>query len=279
MSAVKPKSPASGARKKLQRDSGRKFTLRRLISVSAGLSLGAILLWTYFHGVTLVTQISGGIEMVLTSIGFQLDDVIVEGRIRTDKAQILKTASLSRGKSLLSIDLLEIKKNLEEIPWVNAASVERRFPDTLFVRISEREPVAIWQNSAKTYLVDREGELIETTEAQKYGGLLQISGLKAPQNVGFLLSLLDKFPEVKSRVTTAIHLRTTRWDIRLDGKVDVKLPEKEAEQALAYLLDLEKHHNLMEREILSIDLRIPNQLVLRLTPEAAQKKNNTGKDA
>lgn len=279
MSAVKSKNQTSGIRKKPQRDSGRKFTLRRLVSVSAGLSLCAIFLWIYFHGAALVTQVSHSIEMILTSIGFQLDDVIVEGRIRTDKEQILKTASLSRGKSLLSIDLLEIKKNLEEIPWVNAASVERRFPDTLFVRISEREPVAIWQNKAKTYLVDREGELIETVEAQKYGGLLQISGLKAPQNVGFLISLLDKFPEVKSRVTTAIHLRATRWDIRLDGKVDVKLPEKGAEQALAYLLDLEKHHNLMQREILNIDLRIPDQLVLRLTPEAAQKKNNTGKDA
>lgn len=279
MSAVKSKNKTFGVRKKPQRDSGRKLTLRRLISVSVGLSLCAVLLWTYFHGTALVTQVSNSIEMTLTSIGFQLDDVVVEGRIRTDKEQILKTASLSRGKSLLSIDLLEIKKNLEEIPWVNAASVERRFPDTLFVRISEREPVAIWQSKSKTYLVDREGELIETAEAQKYGGLLQISGLKAPQNVGFLISLLDKFPEVKSRVTTAIHLRTTRWDIRLDGKVDVKLPEKGAEQALAYLLDLEKHHNLIEREILNIDLRIPDQLVLRLTPEAAQKKNNTGKDA
>lgn len=279
MSAVKSKKQVSGIKKKLQRDPGRKLTLRRFISAGVGLSLCAILLWTYFHGVALVMEVSNGLEMTLASIGFQLDDVIVEGRIRTDKEQILKTASLSRGKSLLSIDLLEIKKNLEEIPWVNAASVERRFPDTLFVRISEREPVAIWQSKAKIYLVDREGELIETTEAQKYGGLLQISGLKAPQNVGFLISLLDKFPEVKSRVTTAIHLRTTRWDIRLDGKVDVKLPEKGAEQALAYLLELEKHHNLMEREILNIDLRIPDQLVLRLTPEAAQKKNNTGKDA
>ncbi|MDI9634551.1 FtsQ-type POTRA domain-containing protein [Kamptonema cortianum] len=279
MSAVKSKNQVSGIKKKLQRDPGRKLTLRRFISAGVGLSLCAILLWTYFHGAALVMEVSNGVEMTLASIGFQLDDVIVEGRIRTDKEQILKTASLSRGKSLLSIDLLEIKKNLEEIPWVNAASVERRFPDTLFVRISEREPVAIWQNKAKIYLVDREGELIETSEAQKYGGLLQISGLKAPQNVGFLISLLDKFPEIKSRVTTAIHLRTTRWDIRLDGKVDVKLPEKGAEQALAYLLDLEKHHNLMEREILNIDLRIPDQLVLRLTPEAAQKKNNTGKDA
>ncbi|MDZ4322522.1 MAG: hypothetical protein U1A05_00310, partial [Alphaproteobacteria bacterium] len=85
MSAVKSKSQASGIRKKPQRDSGRKFTLRRLVSVSAGLSLCAVILWTYFHGAALVTQVSNSIEMTLTSIGFQLDDVIVEGRIRTDK--------------------------------------------------------------------------------------------------------------------------------------------------------------------------------------------------
>jgi cell division septal protein FtsQ len=38
--------------------------------------------------------------------------------------------------------------------------VERRFPDTIFIRISEKEPVALWKNQGKTYLVDRDGELV-----------------------------------------------------------------------------------------------------------------------
>jgi cell division protein FtsQ len=90
------------------------------------------------------------------------------------------------------------------------------------------------------------------------------------------LTLLDQFPEIKSRVTAAAHLRSTRWDIKLDGKVYVKLPEKEIERALAYLLDLEKQHNLMDREVMAIDMRLPRQLILRLTPEAALRKKKHG---
>lgn len=251
---------------------------RRFVSVTLGLALSVMTIWTYFHGAALFSQGMEHVETLFASLGFQLDDVVVEGRIRTDKTHILKTANLSRGKSLFSIDLVQVKNKLEEVPWVNAVSVERRFPDTLFIRISEREPVAIWQNKSQLYLVDREGGLIQTKE-NKYGGLLRISGLQAPKHIGALVVLLDKFPEIKNRVTAAIHLRSTRWDIQLDGRVMIKLPERDAEKALAYLLDLENHHHLMDREILNIDLRIPDQLILRLTPEGAQMRDGTGKDA
>lgn len=93
------------------------------------------------------------------------------------------------------------------------------------------------------------------------------------------MGLLEKFSQLKPLVTGATHLRATRWDIRLKDKVDVKLPEKEADRALAYLLDLTENHHLMEQDIMTIDLRLPGQLILRLTPEAARKKNDTGKDA
>lgn len=279
MSAVKTNKQLSTKRKKPLRGYARSFGLRRFSFVGMGLSICAFGLWAYLHSAALISQGLSMLDVTLVHMGFVLEDVIVEGRIRTDKAQILKTANLSRGKSLFSFDINAIKTTLEQVPWVNAVSVERRFPDTLFIRISEREPVAIWRNKRQTFLVDRDGQLIEAEDTHKYGGLLHISGVKAPQHVGSLISILEKFPEVKSRVTTAIHLRSTRWDIRLDGRVDIKLPEKGAAQALAYLLDLEKHHRLMEGDILNIDLRIPNQMVLRLTPEAAAKQNKTGKDA
>ena len=279
MSAVKTNKQFSPQRKKTQRRYGRSFRLRRILVVGVCLSVCVFFLWAYFHAAALISQGLSKLEMTVAHMGFILEDVIVEGRIRTNKTQILKAANLSRGKSILSIDLNAVKATLERVPWVNAVSVERRFPDTLFIRISEREPVAIWQNKSQAFLVDRGGQLIEAEDIHKYGGLLHISGEKAPQHVGCLISLLEKFPEIKSRVTTAVHLRSTRWDIRLDGRVDVKLPEKGAEQALAYLLDLEKHHRLRGGDILNIDLRILNQTVLRLIPEGAQKKNKTGKDA
>jgi cell division protein FtsQ len=125
--------------------------------------------------------------------------------------------------------------------------------------------------------MDRDGELVETKEPHKYKELIIVAGEQAPRYITELMTLLDKFSELKSRVTAATHLRSTRWNLRLDNKIDVKLPEKETEKALAYLLELTKHHDLTNQEIMTIDMRLPGQVILRLPSEGAQQKK--GKDA
>lgn len=276
MSAVKSYNHTPSKRKKTQRTSLQTISIRRFRSAIIVLFIGIFSLWIYFHSSTINVSISQGIGTLAGYIGFTLEDVVVEGRMRTDKAQILKDLDLERGKSLLSISLLESKSKLEELSWVKAVRVERRLPDTLVIRISEKDPVALWQNKSKTYLVDRDGELVEAKEAYKYKDLLVVTGHQAPRFVGELVILLEKFPEIRARVTAATHLRSTRWDIRLDDRVDVKLPEKEIDKALTYLIDLEKHHQL-DQDIKTIDMRLPGQLIFRLKPEAV-RHNGKGKD-
>lgn len=277
MPSVKPQPRIVPKRKKAQRPTLQMGGVRRLSSVVMVMSLCVLLLWGYFHSITLTTNISNSFDEMMAHMGFTLEDVMVEGRIRTNKEQILKILDLKRGMPLLTVNLLNAKEKLENLSWVKAARVERRLPDTLFIRIAEKEPVAIWQHQNKTYLVDFDGELLETQEAHKYKELLIVTGHQAPKYVGKLIKLLEKFPKIKERVTAATHLRSTRWDIKLDGQLDIKLPEKDTESALEYLLALENHHHLTNQKIMTIDMRLPGQLILRLTPEANQK-NNIGKD-
>lgn len=279
MPPVKSYSRPPLKRKKVQRSSLHMLGIRRFSSVAVMMSLCVLLLWGYFHGLTFTANVCNGLEEISSHMGFTLEDVVVEGRMRTNKEQILKTLDLKRGRPLLTIHLQDSKEKLENLSWVKAARIERRFPDTLFIRISEKEPVAIWQNQNKTYLVDYDGEILETQEAHKYKELLLVTGHQAPKYVGRLVTLLEKNPKIKARVTSATHLRATRWDIKLDGQLDIKLPEQDAEEALEYLVALENHHHLTDKKIMTIDMRMPGQLILRLTPEASQKKNNMGKDA
>lgn len=279
MSAVKSYRHSPSKRKKEQRPSLQMLGVRRLSSAIVLMSLCVFLLWGYFHTMALTATLSNGLDEIMAHMGFTLEDVVVEGRMRTNKEQILKTLELKRGMPLLTVNLQSSKEKLENLSWIKAARVERRLPDTLFIRISEKEPVAIWQNQNKTYLVDYDGELLETQEANKYKELLLVTGHQAPKHVGQLITLLEKFPKIKERVTAATHLRSTRWDIKLDDQLDIKLPEKDTESALEYLLALENHHHLSDRKIMTIDMRLPGQLILRLTPEASQKKHITGKDA
>jgi len=276
MQAVKSVRRTSSKRQKTQRSSKAN---RPLLLLSGIVGVCLFSLWGFFQAPMLAGEISKSFQGVMARFGFRLEDVVVEGRMRTDKAQILRLLELERDKSLFSFNLPEAKTKLENISWVKAARVERQLPNTLFIRISEKEPVALWQNQGKTYLMDWDGELMETKEPHKYKSLLVVTGEQAPRHVGELLTLLEKFSDLKQRVTGATYLRSMRWDIRLDDKVDVKLPEKEAERALAYLLDLTKHPHLMKQEIMTIDMRLPGKLIFRLTPEAVEKQKDYGKAA
>ncbi len=276
MSKVKSSGRTSSKRKTIQRPPKTNRPLWMWIGVGGVLTLS---LWGFFYASTLMAGLSKRFEGMMAYAGFRLEDVVVEGRIRTNKDHILSLLELERGKPLFSLNLSEAKAKLEQISWVKAARVERQFPHTLYIRISEKEPVALWQNQGKTYLMDGDGELMETKEPHKYKELLVVTGEKAPRHVGELLTLLEKFAALRPRITGATYLRSTRWDIRLDNKVDVKLPEKEAERALSYLLDLTKNPHLMKEEIMTIDMRLPDKLIFRLTPEAVEKQKDYGKAA
>ena len=53
-------------------------------------------------------------------------------------------------------------RELERLGLGQEASVERRLPDTILVRIVERRPLALWQHSARLSLIDRDGREIRT---------------------------------------------------------------------------------------------------------------------
>jgi cell division septal protein FtsQ len=55
---------------------------------------------------------------------------------------IRRWAMLKPGQNLLALDLAKVKRDLELVPLIQSASVERVLPNTLKIRVDEREPVA-----------------------------------------------------------------------------------------------------------------------------------------
>src|SRR3546814_8255249 len=77
-------------------------------------------------------------------LGLRIEEVLVEGRARTEAEEILARLGLETGRPILAVDPEAARIALEELPWVRAASVERQLPDTLYIRLAEREPLALW---------------------------------------------------------------------------------------------------------------------------------------
>ncbi|MCS7337733.1 MAG: FtsQ-type POTRA domain-containing protein [Verrucomicrobiae bacterium] len=57
--------------------------------------------------------------------------------------QIRQWSGVRQGQNLLALNLAELKRNLELVPYIRMAAVERVLPRTLRIRVSEREPLAV----------------------------------------------------------------------------------------------------------------------------------------
>ena len=195
---------------------------------------------------------------------FKLADVTVEGRDSVERSALLAALNVSRGDSLLGIDLQASRKRLEAIDWVEWATVERRLPDTLYVTMKERRAVAIWQNGTEYTLIDANGRTVRASRmppgAEK---LLLLGGPGAPDHVGDLLLLLTYEPTVAQQLRSAVWVGQRRWNLILNNGVEIWLPEEDAVAALQHLAKLDGQHKLLAREFGVVDLRLSDKLYLR----------------
>jgi cell division protein FtsQ len=73
------------------------------------------------------------------------DNVEIAGVQNAPRDHVLRVASDGIGKNVFYVSLDQLKRQLEQIPWVESASVMRLLPNRIAVRITERTPVAFVQ--------------------------------------------------------------------------------------------------------------------------------------
>jgi cell division protein FtsQ len=96
------------------------------------------------------------------------DNIEVTGTQSVTKAQIMETMGADIGRNIFFIPLAQQKAQLEQIPWVESASVMRFVPNRLKVEIHERTPVAFARVGPRMSLIDAGGTLMELTPKHKY---------------------------------------------------------------------------------------------------------------
>jgi cell division protein FtsQ len=210
--------------------------------------------------------------------GFSIQDFYLEGRNRTSMDDINKALGIKKGDPILRFSIEESRERLEKIASVKQAAVERALPDTLYVRIVEREPVALWQHKGKVALVDDNGVVMNDVDSESYQQLPLIVGEDAPQHVRELLTILAADQELAKRFAAAVYVGERRWNIRLESGIEVKLPEENPAEAWKKLADLQAHQQLLERDIKVIDLRLPDRLFIKVTPEDMPAKAVNAKE-
>lgn len=96
------------------------------------------------------------------------DNIEVAGIENVTKAQIMEVMGADIGRNIFFVPLSQQQVQLEQIPWVESASVMRFVPNRLRVEIHERTPVAFSRVGPKIFLIDAGGTLMELPPKHKY---------------------------------------------------------------------------------------------------------------
>ena len=201
------------------------------------------------------------------SVGWGIDDIVLEGRNKTSKADILRVINLNRGDNILEVDLNQLGENIKTLPWVKDVSVSRSyFPNILHIGLQEKKVKSIWQYKNEFYPIDEDGKIIET-EYVPQKGLLLIVGEGAPENINALTKILKSDEALLARIKAANFISKRRWDLIFDDVetgITVKLPQDDIKQAWKKLVKLNKTKGILKRKLTFIDLRLKNKVIVKI---------------
>lgn len=213
--------------------------------------------------------------------GFTVGDVLVEGRENTDPDVLRALLGVEKGDPIFTFRPAEAKEMAERLPWVKEARVERRLPATIYIRLAERRPMALWQNRKKLRLIDREGVTLADGGLEKFAGLPIVVGEDAPARAAALFDLLAAEPAVGDRVEAAARVGGRRWDLTLENGTVVRLPENDEGLALRRLAAAQEEGGILDRNLKAVDLREPDRIILRPASGAPEeyKAANAGRES
>jgi cell division protein FtsQ len=201
--------------------------------------------------------------------GFAVKRVEIKGLERMERLPVYDVALDQDSMAMPLVDLDGTRRRLLEFGWVREARVSRRLPDTLVVDIVERRPAAIWQHNQRLALIDMDGVVLEAVRLESMPDLPLVIGPAANLHAGELARLVAAAPQLKPMMAGATWIGGRRWDIRFQSGEMLALPEGEeaAKKALTHFARMDRATQLLGRDFVRFDMRIPGKFIVRVSRE------------
>ena len=213
-------------------------------------------------------------HVLYTNPHYVLSRIEIEPRGRFSERLVRQAAGLEPGQNLWTLNLRQITRDLEKLPSVSSAKVERRFPDKVVISIKERVPVVkivalnIDLGTREEFYLDRQCVVLKPRSDEAVPLMPEIIGLNDAElepgmkleqsSLTRALQIMDAIDH--SRLHTSIDIRTinlsdplsitmvTRQDMTITFRLDY------IDQQLQRLVQIVNYPDFQQRQIRSVDL-------------------------
>ena len=261
---------------RVKRDRRRGFSIFKRTLGQLGFGLLKIFLFLLVLGALSLTFISG-YQILTSSPYFRLHNIVLTGVNDDLREEVIKISGLRERESLLSIDPVTIKGNIEAHPWIKSVFLKKEFPHTLYIKAEKQEAVAIVL-LRRMYFMDRGGVIFKEVERDEPVDFPVVTGLSAgDKKNGAYLKEVVSFLNALFLMDTPLSVeRLSEIHVEEDGTLTIffnKLPFKvffgrdDFIRKIDSLTHIIKHLRAAHRlsQVRSIDLGYSDRAVVAFT--------------
>ena len=205
------------------------------------------------------------------------------GLVQVNRSEMLPVFGEDVGRNIFFVPLSERRKQLEQIPWIERATVMRLLPDQIRVTVVERKPVAFLRQGQQIGLVDANGVLLSMPAAlmsQHHYSFPVVTGLAQNDPLSLRaarMKLYARFTNDLDAGGEKISEKLSEVDLSNPEDVRAVIPDKGGEVMVHFGEDnfLERYRKFEEHlaewrtqypHLSSVDMRYERQVVLEMQP-------------
>ena len=190
---------------------------------------------------------------------FKIKYVEIENIYIIDKKELKKIVNNELDNlSLFSINEKKMSNILKKYEIIKSIEIKKVFPNTIKIKLVEKEIIATLINKKKKFYLTLNGEKIRFFKNEKLDNLPKIFGEQ--KNFTQIYNSLKKLNFPINEIKSFYYFDIGRWDIILKNSNIIKLPVKDFNESLINYNELKNDQNFTKYKI--FDYRIKDQLIL-----------------
>jgi cell division protein FtsQ len=203
---------------------------------------------------------------------FRVDLMAIDGASPDLAADIREVLQIDFPTTSFDLDLDAMQAQVAALDPVKSVSLRIRPGGLLQLQVEERVPAVIWRNAQGLALLDAEGHLVRTVDARAARpDLPLIAGEGAQAHVAEALALIAAARPLWPRLRGLERIGERRWDVVLDRGQRMLLPARAPRAALDRLIAMDGAEDVLARDVVAVDMRLPGRPTVRLNPAALEE--------
>ena len=202
------------------------------------------------------------LNKILINNGFIIKNIEISGVKHLNKNDIIKIINAYNDLNIFNVNIKNIYKEIKNNTWIKKASIEIIYPNTIKILLTEKKPIAIWQNRYGNSLITKSGDVIFEKNLEEFKNYLPIViGQNAHKNAHSILNILGINKDFVKNIWSLTYVNERRWDVHFNQGLTIKLPSESIAKAWEKVLYLDKKFNILNLDLTELDLRNSSQIL------------------